>query len=104
MSFALGRTIRGMSVAQFAVSMGIYTQEEVAAGEFEGLLRGVSRAVRPGYVTEEEMAVYWRMISVPPHTDRQLATEIRDPLLCYIHRIMVCTLSPRHFGKDKVTY
>ncbi|KAL8213971.1 hypothetical protein R6Q57_003420 [Mikania cordata] len=81
MLFTLGRTTRGMSVSQFAVSMGIHTQEEVAAAEFEGLLR----ATRPRYVTEAEMATYWGTIFVPPHTDQRLSTQIHDPLLCCIH-------------------
>ncbi|KAL8258395.1 hypothetical protein R6Q59_030436 [Mikania micrantha] len=101
-AFALGRTAHSMIVADFAVAMGIYTREEVTARAFEDLLLGVSRAARPGHATEYEMAAFWSTIAIPPHTDRRLATHIRDPLLRYIHRILTSTLIPRHSGKDKV--
>ncbi|KAD5508382.1 hypothetical protein E3N88_16085 [Mikania micrantha] len=103
-SFALGRTAHSMSVADFVVAMGIYTREEVTARAFEDLLLGVSRAARPEHVTEDEMTAFWSTIAIPPHTDRRLATQIRDPLLRYIHRILTSTLIPRHSGKDKVSY
>ncbi|KAL8215885.1 hypothetical protein R6Q57_022722 [Mikania cordata] len=99
-SFTLGWSLRAMSVAQFVISMGIYNQEDVAPRDFEGLLRGISWAARPGYVTEADMDSYWGMISVPPHTDR-LATKIHNPLIRYIHRILACTLIPRPSCKDK---
>ncbi|KAL8205465.1 hypothetical protein R6Q57_009016 [Mikania cordata] len=101
-SFALRRTTHRMSVIEFAVSMGIFSREEVAANEFEGLLWGVSRAARPRYVTEEEMAVYRRSIVVPPHTNRRQATQIRDPLFRYIHRILANTLIPPTLVRSRI--
>ncbi|KAL8204335.1 hypothetical protein R6Q57_009958 [Mikania cordata] len=103
-SFALGRQTHTMSVAQFAVAFGLYTQEQVAAPDFEGLLKGFTREARPGYIIEDDLSAYWRTISTQPHTDHRLATQIRDPFLRYIHRIVGSTLVPRHSGKDKVSY
>ncbi|KAL8216177.1 hypothetical protein R6Q57_023014 [Mikania cordata] len=103
-SFALGRQTHTMSVAEFAVAFGLYTQEQVAAADFEDHLRGFTRAARVGYVTEDDLSAYWRTISTHPRTDRRLATQIRDPFIKYIHRILGCTLIPRHFGKEKVNY
>ncbi|KAL8239968.1 hypothetical protein R6Q59_016535 [Mikania micrantha] len=102
-SFALGRQTHTMSVAHFAVAFGLYSQEQVAAPDFEGLLRGSARAPTPGYVTEEELSAFWRTISTQPNTDLRLASQIRDPFLRYIHRILGSTLIPRSSGKDKVS-
>ncbi|KAL8233296.1 hypothetical protein R6Q57_003074 [Mikania cordata] len=98
-----GRQTHTMSVAQFAVAFGLYTQEQVTAPDFEGLLRGFTRAARPGYITEEDLSAYWKTISTQPNTDPRLAFQIRDLFLKYIHRIVGSTLIPRNSGKDKVS-
>ncbi|KAL8199990.1 hypothetical protein R6Q57_011329 [Mikania cordata] len=102
-SFALGRQTDTMSVSQLAVAFGLYTQEQVAAPNFEGLLRGSARAATPGYIKEEDLSSFWRTISTQPNTDRRLASQIRDPFLRYIHRIVGSTLIPRNSGNDMVS-
>ncbi|KAD1995852.1 hypothetical protein E3N88_42058 [Mikania micrantha] len=102
-SFVLGRHPHTMSVAQFAVAFGLYTQEQVTAPEFESYLRGTARVARPGFAADDDVAAFWREISTQPHTDRKLASQIRDPFLRYLHRILGSTLICRHSGKDKVS-
>ncbi|KAL8234969.1 hypothetical protein R6Q59_021069 [Mikania micrantha] len=94
--FALGRHTHTMSVAQFAVAFGLYSQEQVTDRDFESLLRGSARVTRPGFVADDDLATFWVAISTQPHTDRKLASQIRDPFLRYIHRIIGNTFIPRH--------
>ncbi|KAD2392998.1 hypothetical protein E3N88_39975 [Mikania micrantha] len=102
-SFALRRQTQThtMSVAQFAVAFGLYSQEQVAAPDFEGLLRGSARAAMPGFVADDDLSAFWGTISTQPNTDRRLVSQIRDPFLRYIHRILGSTLIPRRSGMDK---
>ena len=54
-SFALGRTTYEMSVPQFAVAVGFYTEAEVADPGFASLLRGYYQSYHPQGIQKEQI-------------------------------------------------
>ncbi|KAI3744489.1 hypothetical protein L1987_57571 [Smallanthus sonchifolius] len=74
-SFALGRHVFEMSVPQFAVAMGWYT--------------------------EAGLRDFWNSIADGPYSSSLVESSIRDPIIRYIHRILACTLIGRRSGIEK---
>ncbi|KAL8258524.1 hypothetical protein R6Q59_026477 [Mikania micrantha] len=85
--FSLGGQHHAMSIERFAVQLGLYYEPETVREEFiQGLTQG----------EEGVMRAWWAQISDTPFTGHRLrATTIRDPLIRYIHRCIVTTISGR---------
>jgi len=87
-SFALGRQMYEMTVAEFGVATGFYTEDEVNTAEFNTSLRGAFRNQKPFSLTSPELAVFWERIAVSPFSGSMVASDIRDPVLRYIHKTL----------------
>ncbi|KAL8207993.1 hypothetical protein R6Q57_007405 [Mikania cordata] len=76
-----------MSIERFAVHLGIYYEPETVSDDFaHGLTQG----------DEGVMRAWWAQISDTSFTGHRVrATMIRDPLIRYIHRCIVTTISGR---------
>ncbi|KAL8229839.1 hypothetical protein R6Q57_014739 [Mikania cordata] len=85
--FSLGGQHFEMSIERFAVHLGIYYEPETVLDDFgHGLTQG----------EEGVMRVWWAQISDTPFTGHRVrATMIKDPLIRYIHRCIVTTISGR---------
>ncbi|KAL8222993.1 hypothetical protein R6Q57_020392 [Mikania cordata] len=84
-----------MSIERFSVHLGIYYESETVRDNFtQGLTQG----------EDEVMRVWWAPISDTPFTGHRLrAMTIRDPLIRYIHRCNVTTISGRGQSQEWVT-
>ncbi|KAK1419649.1 hypothetical protein QVD17_28883 [Tagetes erecta] len=104
-SFALGRHTHEMSIPQFAVHTGFYTQEEIATPEFLTGLRGAFKGPvrKECCLNASDLANFWSTISTAPFSKAMVGTYIKDPILRYIHKILSCTIIARKSGEDKVT-
>ncbi|KAL8217639.1 hypothetical protein R6Q57_021012 [Mikania cordata] len=83
-----------MSNERFAVHLGIYYELETVHDDFtHGLTQGEDGVVR----------AWWAQISDTPFIGHRLhATTIRDPLIRYIHRCIVTTISDRGQSQEWV--
>ncbi|KAL8196166.1 hypothetical protein R6Q57_025166 [Mikania cordata] len=83
--FSLGRQHFEMSIERFAVQLGIYYEPETVSDAFaQGLTHG----------EEGVMRAWWTQISDTPFIGHRVrAKMIRDPLIRYIHRCIVTTIS-----------
>ncbi|KAJ0716622.1 hypothetical protein HanPI659440_Chr13g0514751 [Helianthus annuus] len=100
--FALGRKSYEMTVPEFAVATQFYTEEEVRAPEFINSLQGVVRKQRRFCVPNSDLARFWSTISRVPYALGAVASDITDPVLRYIHKILAATLVGRGEGDNKV--
>ncbi|KAF5757326.1 hypothetical protein HanXRQr2_Chr17g0825301 [Helianthus annuus] len=100
-SFALGKHVYNMSLIQFAEATGLYSAEEVGSDEFRGLLRQVVREPAEACVLKEDLARFWRTIAISPYSSNLVASDIRDPVYRFVHKILCSTLIGKHEG-DKV--
>ncbi|KAL8205319.1 hypothetical protein R6Q57_008870 [Mikania cordata] len=93
--FSLGGQHFEMSIERFAVHLGIYYELETVLDDFgQGLTQG----------EEGVMRVWWAQISDMPFTGHRVqATMIRDPLIRYLHRCIVTTISCRGKSQEWVT-
>ncbi|KAL8222990.1 hypothetical protein R6Q57_020389 [Mikania cordata] len=93
--FSLGGQHFEMSIERFAVHLGIYYKPETVREDFtQGLTQG----------GEGVMRARWAQISDTPFTGHRVrATMIRDPLIRYIHRCIVTTISGRGQNQEWVT-
>ncbi|KAL8199516.1 hypothetical protein R6Q57_013084 [Mikania cordata] len=84
-----------MSIERCAVHLGIYYEPETVRDAFtQGLTQGEDGVMR----------AWWAQIYDTPFTGHRLrATTIRDPLICYIHRCIVTTISGRRQSQEWVT-
>ncbi|KAL8235409.1 hypothetical protein R6Q59_021509 [Mikania micrantha] len=84
-----------MSIERFAVYLGIYYEQETVCDDFaQGLTQG----------EEGVMRAWWSQISDTPFTGHRVrATMIRDPLIHYIHRCIMTTISGRGQSQEWVT-
>ncbi|KAL8225861.1 hypothetical protein R6Q57_018418 [Mikania cordata] len=85
--FSLGGKHFEMSIERFVVHLGIYYEPETVLDDFgQGLTQGEEGVKR----------VWWAQICDMPFTGHQVqATMIRDPLIRYIHRCIMTTISGR---------
>ncbi|KAM0070962.1 hypothetical protein Hdeb2414_s0001g00019411 [Helianthus debilis subsp. tardiflorus] len=90
-----------MSLPQFAEATGFYTDQEVES-EFRGLLRQVVKEEKDYCVLKEELARFWRAIAISPFSNNMVASDIRDPVYRFVHKILVSTLIGRHEWDNKV--
>ncbi|MFS8024473.1 hypothetical protein Hanom_Chr16g01463661 [Helianthus anomalus] len=100
-SFALGKQVFNMSLIQFAEATGFYSAEEVVSDEFRGLLRQVVRDESEACVLKEDLARFWHTIAISPFSNNLVASDIRDPVYRFVHKILASTLIGKHEG-DKV--
>ncbi|KAD5802902.1 hypothetical protein E3N88_14262 [Mikania micrantha] len=100
-SFALGRRTFSMSIPQFAIATGFYTDEQVRAPEFAQSLRAVVREPSDLGITERQLEEFWSSIADGPFTSAIIESSIRDPLIRYVHRMVSCTLIGRRAGVEK---
>ncbi|KAM0007650.1 hypothetical protein Hdeb2414_s0136g00808731 [Helianthus debilis subsp. tardiflorus] len=100
-SFALGKQVFNMSLPQFAEATGLYLAQEVVSDEFRGLLRQVVRDEAEACVLKEDLARFWRNIAISPFSNNLVASDIRDPVYRFMHKILTSTLIGKHEG-DKV--
>ncbi|KAL8196488.1 hypothetical protein R6Q57_024783 [Mikania cordata] len=93
--FSLGGQHFEMSIERFAVHLGNYYEPETVRDDFtQGLTQG----------EEGVMRAWWAQISDTPFTGHRVrATMIRDPLIRYIHRSIVTTISDRGQSQKWVT-
>ncbi|KAL8189591.1 hypothetical protein R6Q57_029157 [Mikania cordata] len=84
-----------MSIERFAVYLGIYYEPDTMTDGFaQGLTQG----------EEGVMRAWWAQISDTPFIDHRVrVTMIRDPLIRYIHRCIVTTISGRGQSQEWVT-
>ncbi|KAL8200425.1 hypothetical protein R6Q57_011764 [Mikania cordata] len=84
-----------ISIKQFAVHLGIYCEPNTVSDDFaHGLTQGEDGVMR----------AWWAQISDTPFTGHRVrATMIRDPLIRYIHRCIVTTISGRGQSQEWVT-
>ncbi|KAJ0430957.1 hypothetical protein HanRHA438_Chr17g0839181 [Helianthus annuus] len=101
-SFVLGKRIFNMSLPQFAEATGFYTVQEVESEEFRGLKRQVVKEEHDYCVLKEELARFWRTIAISPFSNNMVASDIRDPVYRFVHKILASTLIGRHEGDNKV--
>ncbi|KAL8211179.1 hypothetical protein R6Q57_005616 [Mikania cordata] len=93
--FSLGGQHMEISIERFAVHLGIYYEPETVRDAFtQGLTQGEDGVMR----------AWWAQISDTPFTGHRLrATTIRDPLIRYIHRCIMTTISGRGQSQEWVT-
>ncbi|KAL8232943.1 hypothetical protein R6Q57_002721 [Mikania cordata] len=93
--FSLGGQHFEMSLERFAVHLDIYYEPETVRDDFtQGLTHG----------EEGVMRAWWAQISDTPFTGHRVrATMIRDPLIRYIHRCIMTTISGRGQSQEWVT-
>ncbi|KAL8215705.1 hypothetical protein R6Q57_022542 [Mikania cordata] len=85
--FSLGGQHFEMSIERFVVQLGIYYEPETVLDDF---------GQRLTHGEEGVMRAWWAQISETPFTGHRVrATMIRDPLIRYIHRRIVTTISGR---------
>ncbi|KAL8247237.1 hypothetical protein R6Q59_008453 [Mikania micrantha] len=84
-----------MFIERFAMHLGIYYEPETVRDDFtHGLTQGEDGVMR----------AWWAQIFDTPFTGHRLrATTIRDPLIRYIHRCIVTTISCRGQSQEWVT-
>jgi hypothetical protein len=80
-SFSLGRRIYDMSILQFAVATGLYTEEDVVDPQFETRIRGLFRRSYEQGVTDLQLAAFWGEIAGTAFTRSAVESSIRDPVL-----------------------
>ncbi|MFS8007275.1 hypothetical protein Hanom_Chr14g01259081 [Helianthus anomalus] len=79
-----------------------YTQQEVEDPEFVGLLRGVVKKRYDHCVLKEDLSRFWDTIAISPFSNQMVASDIKDPLYRFVHKILAETLIGRHKGDNKV--
>ncbi|KAF5755477.1 hypothetical protein HanXRQr2_Chr17g0803231 [Helianthus annuus] len=103
-SFSLGRNLYEMSIAQFGVALGFYTQEEVQTDEFVNGLRGVYNYPRPKCLDSTDLARFWETIATQPFDQMNLITSVRDPIHRYILKALATTVVARKSGENKANW
>ncbi|MFS7934607.1 hypothetical protein Hanom_Chr05g00393551 [Helianthus anomalus] len=91
-----------MTLPQVAEATGFYSCQEVESEEFRGLLRQVVKERQDYCVLKKELGRFWRTISISPFSNNMVASDIRDPLYRFVHKILAATLIGRHEGDNKV--
>ncbi|KAL8239647.1 hypothetical protein R6Q59_016214 [Mikania micrantha] len=103
-SFSLGRRVYEMTIPQFAVVYGFYTEEEVMSPRFVSSLRGAAKKNRDFCISDVDLSEFWATIADSPFSTSMLESDIRDPILRYIHRVLACTLIGRSSEEEKVNW
>ncbi|KAM0067138.1 hypothetical protein Hdeb2414_s0002g00057371 [Helianthus debilis subsp. tardiflorus] len=103
-SFVLGKKIFNMTLPQFEVQTGFYTQQEVEDPGFVDLLRGVVKKRQDHCVLKEDLARFWTTIAISPFSTHMVVSDIKDPLYRFVHNILAATLIGRHEGDNKVNH
>jgi hypothetical protein len=93
-----------MSVPQFAVATGFYTEAETREVGFRTGIRGIFPEPRDEGVTEAQLQTFWSTIADGPYSSLAVESAIRDPVFRYIRRIIACTLVGRRSGPEKVSF
>ncbi|KAM0067583.1 hypothetical protein Hdeb2414_s0002g00062981 [Helianthus debilis subsp. tardiflorus] len=65
----------------------LYSAEEVGSDEFRGLLRQVVRDPAEACVLKEDLARFWRTIAISPYSSNLVASDIRDPVYRFVHKV-----------------
>ncbi|KAL8197905.1 hypothetical protein R6Q57_030096 [Mikania cordata] len=103
-SFSLGRRVYEMSIPQFAVSTSFYTEDEVLSPRFSSSFRGASKRNRDFGLSKVDLSEFWGTIADSPFSTSMVESEIRDPVLRYIHKVLACTVVGRYSGEEKVNW
>ncbi|KAF5778200.1 hypothetical protein HanXRQr2_Chr12g0544741 [Helianthus annuus] len=77
---------------------------EVEIDTFRCLLRGEVKKRKEHCVVKDDLAKFWRTIANTPFSNNMVASDIRDPLLKFVHKILAATLIGRHEGDNKVNH
>ncbi|KAJ0627425.1 hypothetical protein HanHA89_Chr01g0025231 [Helianthus annuus] len=89
-TFRCGGTRYSISMAQFGVIIGLYTEEDSGNEENTGGVRDLN---------ENECQAAWAQIGEGHYNPSSTkSTKLRDPLYRYIHRVLGYSLSQRHSG------
>ncbi|KAL8217790.1 hypothetical protein R6Q57_021163 [Mikania cordata] len=91
-SFSQGRRVYEMTIPQFAVVSGFYTEDEVMSPGLMSSLRGATKKNKDFCLSEVDLSEFWATIADSPFSTSMLESDIRDPLLRYLHRVLACTL------------
>ncbi|KAI7734881.1 hypothetical protein M8C21_002735 [Ambrosia artemisiifolia] len=92
-----------ISVAQFAVRMGFYTDEETTQPIFTDSYRTVSVQEGWGGIDPGVLKSWWTTIGSFTYSGRSAGSHIRDPVHRYLHRVISNTIQARYEGIEKVT-
>lgn len=103
-TFALGRKTYEMDMFEFGVASGFFSVAEVQLPEFKTILRGAFTKQRPLSFTNTQLARFWEKIAISLFSGCMVSSDIRDPVLRYIHCILVNTLIGRGSGENKVNW
>ncbi|MFS7945401.1 hypothetical protein Hanom_Chr06g00523871 [Helianthus anomalus] len=79
-------------------------EEEVLEPGFVTLLRGVVKKAQDHCVLKEELVRFWGTIATAPFSNNMVASDIRDPVHRFIHKILASTLIGRPEGDNKVNH
>ncbi|KAJ0456885.1 hypothetical protein HanIR_Chr15g0767541 [Helianthus annuus] len=90
-----------MTLPQFAEATGFYSCQEVESDEFRGLLRYVVKEEKEFCVMAGDLQRFWATIATTPYSSNMVASDIRDQLYRFVHKILAATLIGRYEG-DKV--
>ncbi|KAF5774746.1 hypothetical protein HanXRQr2_Chr13g0604181 [Helianthus annuus] len=83
-----------MSVREFAVHTGLYTEPELDTDLYTQAVTMMDR---------QTLISFWRVISRAPFGKSwQKATTIKDPLYRYLHHVIASTIVPRGSSKENV--
>ncbi|GJT35100.1 hypothetical protein Tco_0925519 [Tanacetum coccineum] len=102
MVFQLGGEKRSMTMRQFIIALGLYTDEEMGNNLFEPFYESCFRN-RPHNYDPTEYVVN---ITTRGHYDTRHPpsyTSIRNPIHHLAHRLLALSVAGRHSGKEKVT-
>ncbi|KAJ0557343.1 hypothetical protein HanIR_Chr07g0324101 [Helianthus annuus] len=93
-----------MSIAEFGVALGFYTEREVRTDDFVNGLRGVYNHVRPNCLGPEELARFWETISTAPFSGMNLISTVHHLVYKYILKVLTTTIVARRSGENKANW
>ncbi|GJR01258.1 hypothetical protein Tco_0524242 [Tanacetum coccineum] len=102
MGFQLGREKRSMTMRQFIMALGLYTDKELVNNLFEPFYESCFRNMPHNYDPNK----YVVNITTRDHYDTRHPpsyTSIRNPIRRLAHRLLALSVAGRHNRKEKVT-
>ncbi|KAJ0504319.1 hypothetical protein HanHA89_Chr12g0457941 [Helianthus annuus] len=103
-SFLLGWNLYEISIAEFGVALGFYTEREVRTDDFVNGLRGVYNYARTNCLGPEELARFWETIATTPFLGTNLISAVRDPIHRYILKMLATTVVARRSVENKANW
>lgn len=98
LTFQLGGEPRSMSLVEFAIAVGLYTEDETANPHFLDHLL----SARVQKFNAMELAEHWGLVGNFDFGGRPSYTHIRNPRHRLIHRLLAFSIAARREGPEKV--